>query len=103
MFTRSSFTNFASYIAFALNAAAANKDERTAAITNYKFAKTKEGGSFKGTFEQFQDSARTTHQKEYESAVEERVFMKAVVKGMVDLEEGREFSLHDVKKRLKLK
>lgn len=29
--------------------------------------------------------------------------MKGILKGMVDLEEGREFSLADVKKRLSLK
>ena len=31
--------------------------------------------------------------QDYESDVEERKFLKAVVKGMVDLEEGREMSL----------
>ena len=41
--------------------------------------------------------------QDYESGIEERNFMKAVVKGMVDLEEGRELSLTDVKKRLKIK
>ena len=40
---------------------------------------------------------------DYEADVEERAFMKAVVKGMVDLEEGREISLDDAKKRLKIK
>lgn len=39
---------------------------------------------------------------DYESNVEERDFMKAIVKGIVDLEEGRELSLTDVKKRLKI-
>ena len=39
---------------------------------------------------------------DYESNVEERDFMKAVVKGIVDLEEGRELSFIDVKKRLKI-
>ncbi len=39
---------------------------------------------------------------DYESDVEERAFMKAIVKGMVDLEEGREVSLLDAKKRLKI-
>jgi prevent-host-death family protein len=34
---------------------------------------------------------------DYESDVEERAFMKAVVKGIVDLEEGRETSLVDAK------
>ncbi len=38
-----------------------------------------------------------------ESDMEERNFMKAVVEGMVDLEEGRELSLNDVKKHLKIK
>ncbi len=40
--------------------------------------------------------------QDYESDVEERKFLKAIVKGMVDLEEGREMSLSDVKKRLKI-
>ncbi len=40
--------------------------------------------------------------KDYEAGVEEQSFMKAVVKGMADLEEGREFSLAEVKKRLAL-
>lgn len=40
--------------------------------------------------------------KDYEDGVEEQSFMKAVVKGMADLEEGREFSLAEVKKRLAL-
>lgn len=40
---------------------------------------------------------------DYESDVEERAFMKAIVEGMVDLEEGRELSLADVKKHLKIK
>lgn len=39
---------------------------------------------------------------DYESDVEERALMKAVVKGMVDLEEGREMSLADAKKHLKI-
>lgn len=41
--------------------------------------------------------------QDYESDMEEREFMKAVVKGMADLEEGRELSLADVKKQLKIK
>jgi len=40
--------------------------------------------------------------QDYEAGVEEQAFMKAVVKGMSDLEEGREFSLDEVKKRLVL-
>ena len=40
--------------------------------------------------------------KDYETSVEQQAFMKAVVKGMVDLEEGREISLADAKKRLKI-
>ena len=39
---------------------------------------------------------------DYESAVEEKAFMKAIVKGIVDLEEGRELNLSDVKKHLKI-
>ena len=41
--------------------------------------------------------------QDYEAGVEQQAFMKAVVKGMVDLEEGREVSLADVKKHLKIK
>ncbi len=40
---------------------------------------------------------------DYESNIEQQEFMKAVVKGMVDLEEGRELSLAEVKKTLKIK
>ncbi len=40
--------------------------------------------------------------QDYESDMEEREFMKAVVEGMVDIEEGREMSLDDVKKHLKV-
>ena len=41
--------------------------------------------------------------QDYEENMEQQVFMKGVVKGLVDLEEGREVSLSDVKKRLKIK
>jgi len=41
--------------------------------------------------------------QDYEAGIEQQAFMKAVVKGMVDLEEGREVSLADVKKRLAIK
>lgn len=41
--------------------------------------------------------------QDFESAEEERSFMRAVVKGMVDLEEGREKTLQQVKKELGLK
>ncbi|PLX49886.1 MAG: prevent-host-death family protein [Desulfobulbaceae bacterium] len=37
---------------------------------------------------------------DYEEAREQQAFMKAIVKGMVDLEEGREFSLTEMKKKL---
>jgi prevent-host-death family protein len=40
--------------------------------------------------------------QDYEAGVEERAFMKAVVKGMTDLEEGRELSLAEIKQRLAL-
>lgn len=40
--------------------------------------------------------------KDYETGVEQQTFMKAVVKGMVDLEEGREVCLADVKKYLSI-
>ena len=37
---------------------------------------------------------------EFEAAQEEREFMRAVVVGLADLEEGRELPLGDVKRRL---
>ena len=40
--------------------------------------------------------------KDFEADNEEREFMRAVVKGLTDLEEGRELSLSDVKKQLNL-
>ena len=40
--------------------------------------------------------------QDYEANMEQQAFMKAVVKGMVDLEEGRELSLSEVKKNLKI-
>ena len=40
---------------------------------------------------------------DYEKAEEEREFMRAVVIGMWDLEEGREISLDDARTRLGLK
>jgi prevent-host-death family protein len=39
---------------------------------------------------------------DFEADAEERQFMRGVVRGLVDLEEGRELSLAEVKKRLKL-
>lgn len=39
---------------------------------------------------------------DYEAGDEERCFMRAVVQGMLDLEEGREVSLADVKQQLGL-
>ena len=39
---------------------------------------------------------------EFESAQEERDFMRAVVRGLSDLEEGNELSLEDAKRRLGL-
>jgi len=47
----------------------ANKDERTNAIKNYEYAQTEAGGSFKGSFEEYQNSAWTGHKKDYEEAV----------------------------------
>lgn len=41
--------------------------------------------------------------KDYEEEAEKLSFMQAVVQGMMDLEEGREVSLSDAKKRLGLK
>ena len=40
--------------------------------------------------------------KEYEAKTEEQAFLRGVVKGLMDIEEGREISLADVKKRLGL-
>ena len=40
--------------------------------------------------------------QDYEAGVAAQAFMRAVVKGMSELEEGREFSLDEVKKRLVL-
>jgi len=39
---------------------------------------------------------------DYETAGEERRFMREVVQGLLDLEEGREISFAEVKERLKL-
>lgn len=39
---------------------------------------------------------------DFEAKDEERNFMRAIVQGLLDLEEGREISLADVKKQLKL-
>ncbi len=40
--------------------------------------------------------------KDYEAEAEERAFLKAVVQGLVDVEQGRTISLADAKKRLGL-
>ena len=40
---------------------------------------------------------------DYEAGEEERVFMRAVVTGLADLEAGRDLSLTEAKKRLGLK
>lgn len=40
--------------------------------------------------------------KDYEAQSEEQAFLRGVVQGLMDLEEGREMSLEDVKKRLVL-
>ena len=40
---------------------------------------------------------------DYETAEEERAFMRAVVTGLADIEAGRDVSLAEVKKRLGLK
>ena len=40
---------------------------------------------------------------DYEKASEKREFMQNIVEGLMDLEDGRELSLKDVKKRLGLK
>jgi prevent-host-death family protein len=41
--------------------------------------------------------------KDYEEETEQRAFMQGVVKGLMDLEEDREISLSEAKKRLGLK
>jgi prevent-host-death family protein len=40
--------------------------------------------------------------KDYETQTEELAFLRGVVEGFMDLEEGREMSLSDVRKRLGL-
>ena len=40
--------------------------------------------------------------RDYEDEAEERAFLKAVVQGLVDVEQGRTVSLADAKKRLGL-
>jgi prevent-host-death family protein len=40
--------------------------------------------------------------KDYETEMEERSFLRGVVQGLMDLEEGREINLADVKKHLEL-
>jgi len=40
--------------------------------------------------------------EDYETQAEELAFLRGVVQGLMDLEEGREMSLSDVKKRLGL-
>ena len=40
--------------------------------------------------------------KDYESETEERSFLRGVVQGLMDLEEGREMDLAEVKKRIGL-
>ncbi len=40
---------------------------------------------------------------DYENEAEKRVFMQDVVEGLMDIEEGRELGLKNVKKRLGLK
>ncbi len=40
--------------------------------------------------------------KDYETETEERAFLRGVVQGLMDLEEGREMDLADVKSRLGL-
>ena len=40
--------------------------------------------------------------KDYEERMEEQAFLRGVVKGLVDIEEGKEISLAEVKKRLGL-
>jgi prevent-host-death family protein len=39
---------------------------------------------------------------DFEDQADQRIFMKGVLAGMIDIEEGREISLEDVKNRLKI-
>ena len=41
--------------------------------------------------------------EEYENLEEERAFMKAITQGLVEIKEGKEQSLEDVKKKLSIK
>ena len=41
--------------------------------------------------------------EEYENLEEERAFMRAVAQGLVEIKEGKELSLADVKKKLRIK
>jgi prevent-host-death family protein len=41
--------------------------------------------------------------KDFEEEAEQRAFMKGIVKGLMDLEEGRELSLDEVRKQLRMK
>jgi len=41
--------------------------------------------------------------EEYENLEEERAFMKAVTQGLVEIKEGKELNLADVKKKLRMK
>ncbi len=41
--------------------------------------------------------------EEYENLEEERAFLKAVTQGLVEIKEGKEQSLEDVKKKLDIK
>jgi len=47
------------------------KDERTAAIMNFEYAQSIEGGSYSGSFEDWEKEAKTAHQKHYDQAVAE--------------------------------
>jgi prevent-host-death family protein len=40
--------------------------------------------------------------KDYETETDERAFLRDIVQGLMDMEEGREMNLADVKKRLGL-
>jgi predicted transcriptional regulator len=40
--------------------------------------------------------------KDYEERTEEQAFLRGVVQGLMDIEEGREINLSEVKKRLGL-
>ncbi|MBU2249231.1 MAG: hypothetical protein KKD77_20960 [Gammaproteobacteria bacterium] len=76
---------------------AATKDERTAAIKNYEYAQNK---GYKGSFEQFQDAASTTHQKDYAKAKAEG-YEKDFNTWMLEMAKAGAINLGDIVERKK--